>query len=470
VLRRLDSLVRSTRIDAGLHALLKPAPSEEQPVLPGEVSALLDGSVGPAAYERDDDLRSRVLAHYRHNLQQIIRIARDSGARPLLVVPASNLRSCSPFRSTHAEGLGARERAYWQQHMAEGRAALEAGDPEMALGAFREAVTADPRHAEGHYAMGQALLGLSRNSEAERSLKRARDEDICPLRALSPMASIVREVAAEEEVPVVDFQDFLEDKVRAQAGHGAPGDDWFLDHVHPTIEGHRLLALEIIQAMANSAWIETAKDWNAERRAQISQRVLGTVDRRAHGIALRNLAKVLSWAGKSADAARLAQKATDYLEEDANLDFILGAHAAEAGNLEEALSHYQRALARDPLYVKARNNLGTTLAGLGRDREAVAAYRSVIEVDPEHAGARFNLANALLRLGEVDEAAQRYREVLQDDPTDGDARFNLGRTYLRAERFEAAAEAFGQVIESDPDDLEAQEGLELARRALTSRD
>ena len=469
-LRRLDSLLRSTRIDAALHGLLDVDSPKEQPVLPGEVSALLDGSIGPAAYERDDALRSRVLTHYRYNLEQIIRIAREAGAQPLLVVPASNLRSCSPFRSTHAETLSAEGRVRWQQWMAQGQSALEEGDPEGARRAFGEAVATDPRQAEGHYQMGQALLALSEPSEAERSLRRARDEDICPLRALSPMASIVREVAEAENVPSVDFETLLADRVRAQAGHGAAGDDWFLDHVHPTIEGHRLLALEIIRTMTDAAWIETATDWNADQQAAIGERVLGGLDRRAHGVALRNLAKVLSWAGKSADAARIAQKATDYLDEDANLDFILGTHAAEAGNLEEALSHYQRALARDPLYLKARNNLGTTLAGLGRDPEAVAAYRAVIEEDPQHFGARFNLANALLRIGEVDEAARRYEEVLQNDPTDGDARFNLGRAHLRGRRWGAAAEAFRKVIESDPSDWEAREALDIALDTQRTRE
>jgi len=460
ILKRADALLRSTRIDAAFRSLLDTPRDPDRPVLRGEVSAVLDGSVGPSAYERDDALRDSVLRHYRFNLERIIRLARDAGADPLLVVPASNLSACSPFRSTHFEGVQPPERERWRRTMDEGQAALDTEDPTRARQAFAEATRLDPRHAEGHYALGQSLLALNQPEAAEASLRRALDEDICPLRALSPMASIVREVARQHDVVQVDFEALLRARVVAQKGHGAPGDDWFLDHVHPTLEGHRFLALEIIGAMTEAGWIDGQTPLTPDREEEITRRVLSGVDRRTHGIALRNLAKVLSWAGKTQDAGRVARKARDYLEDDANLDFILGTHAAEAGNLEEALSHYARALSRDPFYVKARNNLGTTLAGLGRDREAVTAYREVLWEAPEHSAARFNLANALLRLGELAEAVREYQHVLLDDPDDIDARYNLARTLQQAGQPDQAVDEFRRVLEAAPEDTDARRALE----------
>jgi tetratricopeptide (TPR) repeat protein len=459
-LKRMDSLLRSTRIDAALRGVLKSDPDPAQPVLQAEVSAVLDGSVGPSAYERDDLLRDRVLEHYRFNLERIIRIARRAGAEPLLIVPASNLRGCSPFRSTPSLPDNDPDRAAWRDSMQTARAALEAGDSLGAQRAFSQAVALDPRHAESQYGLGQSLLSLGDGSGAEAHLRRARDEDVCPLRALSPMAKIVREVADREQVPVVDFEAVLEARVMSEQGHRATGEDWFLDHVHPTIEGHRILALEILDAMSRAGWVDFQASGWAQRESDITEQVMDRIDRRAHGIALRNLAKVLSWAGKSDDAARLAHKAADYLEGDSNLDFILGAHAAEAGDLEQALAHYRRALAHDPDYLKARNNLGTTLASLGRDAEAVDAYVRVLEGDPLHSGARFNLANSLRRLGRLEEAIAGYREVLQEDPEDSDARFNLALSYRETHAPGLAAAEFRKVLRTDPDDAAARRALE----------
>jgi len=464
ILKRADSFLRSTRIDAALRNVLEtPRSFEQSEMLEGEVSAVLDGSVGPSAYERDDDLRKQVLAHYRYNLDRIIRLARSSGAKPLFIVPASNLRACSPFRSTHSEGLTDPEIRRWEQAMETGRIALDKNDLPEAIHAFTKAAALDPRHAEGHYKLGQVLLKSGESEAGEASLRRALDEDVCPLRALTPAASIVREVAGEQNVSLVDFAALLEARVAAKERHGAPGDDWFLDHVHPTIEGHRFLALEIIRALGRTGWIPPAGTMTAEQEEAVTRAVLARVDRRTHGIALRNLAKVLSWAGKTEDAGRLAQRASRHLKDDANLDFILGTHAAEAGNLEEALLHYRHALRRDPDYTKALNNLGTTLAGLGRDPEAIEAYRKALLVDSRHTGARFNLANALLREGELEEAVTQYQWVLRDDPEDIDARFNLARTYQRASNQRQARYEFEKILELNPEDVQARIALEQLR-------
>jgi Flp pilus assembly protein TadD len=344
--------------------------------------------------------------------------------------------------------------------MEEGRIALGEDDLPSAAQAFTEATVLDPRRADGHYKLGQVMLESGHAEAGEASLRRALDEDVCPLRALSPVASIVREVAREQDVLVVDFEALLAAKVMAEKGHGAPGDDWFLDHVHPTIEGHRFLALEIIRALGGAGWIPTEGTITAEEEESVTRAVLESVDQRAHGIALRNLAKVLSWAGKTEDAGRLAQKASAYLKDDANLDFILGTHAAEAGNLEEALLHYRQALARDPGYTKALNNLGTTLAGLGRDTEAIEAYREALSIAPQHTGARFNLANALLRQGRTQQAIDHYQWVLRDDPEDIDARFNLARSYQRVGDPEQARGEFRKILELAPEDIQAGRALE----------
>ncbi|HIF98506.1 MAG TPA: tetratricopeptide repeat protein [Myxococcales bacterium] len=461
ILKRVDSLLRSTRIDAALRDVLETRRNSDQPViLRGEVSAVLDGSIGPSAYERNDVLRDQVLAHYRYNLDRIIRLARSSGAEPILVVPASNLRACSPFRSTHFEGLTQLEIQRWEEAMDAGRIAVSEGDLSRAAQAFAEATVLDPRRADSHYKFGQVMLQLGQSEQAEASLRRALDEDVCPLRALSPVASIVREVAREKDVLIVDFETLVETRVIAEKGHGAPGDDWFLDHVHPTIEGHRFLALEIIRALGGAGWIPAEGTITAKEEESVTRAVLESVDQRTHGMALRNLAKVLSWAGKTEDAGRLAQKASDYLDDDANLDFILGTHAAEAGNLEEALLHYRQALARDPGYTKALNNLGTTLAGLGRDTEAIEAYREALSIAPQHTGARFNLANALLRQGKTQLAIDHYQWVLRDDPEDIDARFNLARTYQRAGDPEQARAEFRKILELAPEDIQALRALE----------
>ncbi|MGH7199309.1 MAG: hypothetical protein ACREJB_01810, partial [Planctomycetaceae bacterium] len=63
------------------------------------------------------------------------------------------------------------------------------------MAAIDEALAIDDRHAHLHYLHGRVLLALDRTMEAEAAFLRAREEDVCPLRALSSMQDIVAETA-----------------------------------------------------------------------------------------------------------------------------------------------------------------------------------------------------------------------------------------------------------------------------------
>ena len=463
--RWLDGHLSRTRLYSALRGVVQKAGEvggqpPEGSQLQGEVSAILDRSIGPSAYQRDDELRRAVAEHYRFNLERMIQIAAASGAEILLITPADNLKDCSPFKSDAGSGLTASDQARWQERVASGRAHLARGDVAPAIDLLQQAVGLDPRRAEGHYLLGQALLQQGDYADAEVALRRARDEDICPLRALSEFQEELRRVAESRGVLHVDYPRLLEELSTKRHGHPVPGDELFLDHVHPTIEGHEQLAVAILDVLADAGWIAPRASWPPDGTARARQAVLATLDDRARGTALRNLAKVLSWAGKSEEAAGLAERALAMLPGDAESLFILGTHAEDAGDLELALDRYQAVLQLDPGFVKARNNLGVILTRLGRLDDAVETYRTVLRDEPEHPNARYNLANALLRRGAYAEAIAEYRTVLVRTPRDVDAHFNLARAYeLSGNRARASAH-YRNVIEIDPGDSGAKQALE----------
>jgi len=465
-LRESDALLRRTRSYTALRDLVsslrESAAGEGRTRLSGEVDTILDRSVGPDAYTRDDELRKQVLEHFRFNLERMIEIARHAGAEPILVVPASNRRDCSPFKSEFSPDTSPDDRDRWWTRFDAGREALGVGRYSDALAQFEQAVAIDPRRADSLFWLGRAREAVGDREAAGLAFDRARDEDVCPLRALGVVAGIVHEVAEEHGVAVVDFPGILR---AAAEGAGDPfGEAYFLDHVHPTIEGHRLLATGIYDAMRLRGIVAAVKP-EPEDLAAVREEVLTAVDGRKHAIALRNLAKVMSWAGKTEDAARAARLALAELGEDAECSFVLGTEASESGRWDEAIEHYLDALRHEPEYTKARNNLGIALARTGRLEEAVAAYERVLRDAPDHGNARFNLANALSRLGRLDAAVAVYLEVLRSDVDDADAHFNLARAYERREDYGPAAEHYRAVIDREPEDAAARRALADVLRA-----
>ncbi len=413
--RTIDRRLRGLLSYAVVSRILRP-----RELLSVEVETRLDSSIGLDAYSRDDALASAIALHFRANLERIIDTAARVGAPLVLVTPAGNLAHSAPFKSEPSAGLLADAARAFDESLDRGRMALRSGDVEAALAALSDAVQIDPRYAAARYELGRALLAAGDVTAATRELEAARDEDVCPLRARTELVAISREVAAARGVPHVDYPRLL----AAASGHEPRprGSDWFLDHVHPTIEGHQLLARVLLERLHEIGWLFVDPRTASDRLDGMEARVVAELDSEVHGVALRNLAKVLSWAGKTDEAARAAERALALLSDDSESLFILSIEASEWDEHPRAVALLREALRVDPDWPKARLNLGVELARMGRLEDARTEYLRVLELAPDHPSARFNLAHVLAQLGHPEEAIVAYRETLTMNPKDEDAR------------------------------------------------
>jgi tetratricopeptide (TPR) repeat protein len=82
------------------------------------------------------------------------------------------------------------------------------------------------------------------------------------------------------------------------------------------------------------------------------------------------------------------------------------------GRLADAVAAFKTAIARDPHFVDAYNNLGIVLKEQGRAGEAADCYRAILALRPDYPEARANFAHALRDQGRFDEAIAAYREAI----------------------------------------------------------
>lgn len=469
VVRWLGSTLGRTRTYTAVRQLLRPAEPSSQPQdgedrrfeLPGEVKTLLDGAVGPEDYSRDDALAPQVIEHLRFNLTRCVGLARHAGARVVLVTPASNLRECSPFKSEHRADLPEAERQRWTTLVDNATSAHERGAHAHALQLVENAAQIDDRHAALHYLRGQFLYALERFADAKLAFRRARDEDICPLRALTGIREVVASVATELEVPHVDFAALIE----KEAAHGIPGTDLFYDHVHPTIAGHRLLALELIKAMRRASVLDLAASWSEAVVEAVLVRVEATLDDAAQGGALRNLAKVLGWAGKLDEADKLAIQAASLLPDDANAQYLAGNACDRDGQLEAARRRYEEAVRLAPDYADAHHALGAVLEKERNFAKAMEHYERSLQLRPDFA-AHADLGGLLARQGDLPRARTHLQAALRLKPGFSRAHNDLGTMLAKEGLFDEAGTHFTKAIASEPDFAEAHNnlGLVLAQR------
>jgi len=113
---------------------------------------------------------------------------------------------------------------------------------------------------------------------------------------------------------------------------------------------------------------------------------------------------------------------------------------------EEAIRHFEAALALKPDYAEALNNLGLALSQNGRPREALPYLQKSLQLKPDAHQTHNNLGIALAGAGRLEESLQAFTEAARLAPQVPNIRENqakalllLGREAEAAKQFEAAA-------------------------------
>ncbi|MDH5693030.1 MAG: tetratricopeptide repeat protein [Gammaproteobacteria bacterium] len=110
------------------------------------------------------------------------------------------------------------------------------------------------------------------------------------------------------------------------------------------------------------------------------------------------------------NARKSLEKSLELKPEQMTALNLLGAIAKNAGQFQQAIHYFEKALSYNPDSTKTLTNLGHMLGTfLGSDLDrAETLLNHVIEIDPIHADGHLNLAITLLRKGKIREGWQHY--------------------------------------------------------------
>lgn len=481
--RELSSLLDQTRTYSALRRLARrlqagnarsgPGASASAPPgkgsafnMAGEVDDVLAKTIGPTSYVRDDALKRNVLDHYRVSLERMARLAHDAGAEILFMTTPGNEKDCSPFKSEPGPGIGPQAKARIEAWMAKA-AALPEGSAE-AMAYCDSAVAADGRNASVLYRAAGAALASGDAIKAKSLFGRSIDEDVCPLRAQTAMRGIVLETARNTRSQSLDVAALLERKTRTETGNDVLGEPIFVDHVHLSIEDYRFLALAILEKMAGLGMAGTGPEWKDAAFqgnpavTETSVRVMAKMGPRELGEGLHNLAKVVNWAGKHEDAARIAVRAlaTDSTGLEAIWSSLfVGAALERRGDEDGAILHYRRAVRLDPANPLPRGYLAGALKRKGMDREAAVEFAAAAELDPGDAEIRAQLGTLLVSLGRPAEAVPHLSAAIAAFPDRSDLRDRMDEAMLGTGRAPEAEARFRESLARNPRDVRALVGL-----------
>jgi hypothetical protein len=160
----------------------------------------------------DGEIYERGVKQFEGNLGRVVRAFREEGVPVFIGSLASNIRDQPPFPAPGNRGPSRAEGAFL-----DARQALRAGD------------------------FGRA-----------RSLyERARDLDVVRFRAPSAFNTVIRRVASATGATYVPVAERAAERTLS----GAPGEDLFLEHVHPNRDGYALIASAFFEALRDARFL-----------------------------------------------------------------------------------------------------------------------------------------------------------------------------------------------------------------------
>jgi tetratricopeptide (TPR) repeat protein len=461
---RLNLALKSTRLGQLLGGLISRRPKQGSW---GGMKMFLENQVGP-----DDPRKERVYGYFRQNLEDILRLARKSGARVVISTVAGNLKDCPPFASRHSSTLSAPRLQDWELAYMRGTNAEAGGDSAQALTNYVVAARLDPGFAELQYRAARCCLALSNVVEARRYFESARDFDALPFRADSRLNQIIEDTAARFAGPGLRLAGAAALLAQKSPG-GIIGGEFLFEHVHLNFEGNYLVAQTVADkvakllpdTMTRGAKPEWAGPELCARRLALTdwdrQRVLENVLQRLaeppfinqldHHRQVRALRETLAAIGKrlTDEAAQQARALYQEAITAAPGDFYLLADSArlleDTGDVEGAIRQWQQVRELIPFAPAAYYYSGKLLARQGKSEEALQALDRALELRPDLADALDEKGQLLLKQKKAGDALALFEKAASLRPEN--ARLCLHRADALA-MLNRRPEAFVQLLEA----------------------
>jgi tetratricopeptide (TPR) repeat protein len=153
---------------------------------------------------------------------------------------------------------------------------------------------------------------------------------------------------------------------------------------------------------------------------------------------------------KTIDCGAIAEKLALYGDAEAHNNLGVAYHVQ--GQVDPAISEYQKALHINPDLADAHNNLGVAYYAQGNVDWAIKEFREALRIDPGLAQSHYNLGVAYKAVGDIQCAIAEFKEALNIDPNDAATNFSLGQTYQSQGESQKALEFYEEFIKLAPGD------------------
>jgi len=154
------------------------------------------------------------------------------------------------------------------------------------------------------------------------------------------------------------------------------------------------------------------------------------------------------------------QNALKYLQASAEISILLANHSLQAqcqnalalvqtelGNIDDAVSAYQRAISLSPESEFLWNNMGQLLAKNERNEEAINAFKKALSISPRDFLSWDGAGHIYIKLGLYQNAISAFEKALEIAPYYESSWAGIGRAYLESGQLEKAEGSLRKAVE-----------------------
>jgi tetratricopeptide (TPR) repeat protein len=179
-------------------------------------------------------------------------------------------------------------------------------------------------------------------------------------------------------------------------------------------------------------------------------------------VAHNNVGEIFQQRGRLDEAISHFKKAVEIARNNAEAENNLGYWLFQTGQTNGAVAYLQQALAIRPGFAEARNNLGVILLQSGQVDEAIVELQKTVALQPDFAEAHNNLGNACFQNQQLDEAVVQYQAAIAIQPDYAEAHCNLSFALLQKRQVDAAIMQAQAALKLRPDYAKAHKNLGIA--------
>jgi tetratricopeptide (TPR) repeat protein len=180
-------------------------------------------------------------------------------------------------------------------------------------------------------------------------------------------------------------------------------------------------------------------------------------------------AQLMEAQGRLSEAVLVLDQACARFPSDMKLWIARASLALRSGEIDAAVSAFDRATLAAPQSAAASHSLRFAFEGYRRYRAERVRFESAVRMNPRDGMAHHHMALAALSVLKHEEALFHFTRALDLDPRLSDAACGRGRALQRMGHYEEAESSYEKALEIDPENAEAQRSLVgLRTRRLTA--